>query len=285
LLKTNRTGACVKIKTTARTPFFRQCAVVVAVTQLLSSLKAVLNVKPDNESGEVNASHHNSGGPMKAIYPALLVTCLGLALYSEAASNPISRAPKQGGTYLDLGGGYALPSDSDYNDLYHHGINGRFSLVYQQRSGLIWGVQYRLALRDAKSGDLDLEHWDHWFGLRLGYDLDRSSWREASINGLLYWTYAEIRQEGPACGYQGRCVWTVAEDEEAGFGLGISFVYTLQLSRTVGIGAEAEYNHSWLDYEQGPPLLPDDDGPHYMARSRIDNIGGFWLSPFVRFSF
>jgi hypothetical protein len=160
---------------------------------------------------------------------------------------------------LRLEAGVALPfgTDSEFREDYSPDLGGRFSLAYTSRHRLILGVQYRLV------------HWDravpgsggylkaHLVGVQIGGILHRQGNNEITVTALVYRTQAR-RVRTAVCPY---CPNQRAELSDSGTGLGARIAYSRFLSRRFTVGADLEYNRSFLDesiVESG-------------------HLGGFWL--------
>ena len=250
---------------------------------------------------------------MKRILLLLLLLSLGSGGLNPGKASPIQRSHPHQAWSLDLGSGWFEPDDEFYEDWFNHGFNFRAAVNYKFRSRLILGLQYRYSQKrmdiefhswDFTPNDLtdvvltpDVESIDHWIGLRVGYDLVERSVAEISISGLFYLIDANIEQRGLkrsgdgnyfddfyGDGAQGT---TAYEYGETGVGLGASFLFAYSVSKQVALGIDVEYNHTWLDYPDHRTIMlelgenPQKLGPAYF----YENVGGFWITPFIRLRF
>lgn len=223
---------------------------------------------------------------MKACLTIFAVLTLLIVVVHNQSAYSLQRTRVAPQWTVDLGGGWFVPSESGFDDRYKHGYNGRLALTYQAKSRVQLGAQYRFATKEAYYLPGSLDHTSHWFGARLGYDLARRWNMEASLGGVFYLVTAKLGGSQPQCANDPGCTTNiVTSNSESGFGWGLNFVYAYQVSEKFGIGFETEYNRTNLGYPTGPPVDPNNDSPYLLEYYTADNIGGFWLAPFVRLRF
>ncbi|MFH2054725.1 MAG: hypothetical protein ABIJ61_02090 [bacterium] len=216
---------------------------------------------------------------------ALIAILCGLGT-ADLSASPIQKVRVSPALTVDLGGGWFIPTEDRFDERYKHGYNGRLALTHQLRSGLQVGAQYRISTKEGYYLPGELDHTSHWLGLRLGFDFARSWDMEASLGGVLYLLWAKLDASQPQCQYDPTCTTLITTNNtESGLGWGLDFIYAYQFNEIFGVGFEAEYNHSNLDYPVGPPIDPEMDNGYLLEYYTSDNVGGFWLAPFIRLRF
>lgn len=215
----------------------------------------------------------------------ILIVAVLLATAACLQAAPIQKVKASPNLTIDFGGGWFTPIEDGFDEYFAHGYNGRLLLNHQTRSRIQLGALYRISTREADFPIGDLDHTSHWLGLRLGYDLLPAWDMEASIGGALYAVWARLSGSRRVCIYDPNCTdYVSVSDTEGGLGWGLNFVYAYQFNERFGVGFEAEYNHSDLNYPVGPPINIDNT-PLLLDYYTYDNIGGFWLTPFLRIRF
>ncbi|MFH2055759.1 MAG: hypothetical protein ABIJ61_07370, partial [bacterium] len=235
---------------------------------------------------------------------AIVMLAVGISLLPTSQSFAIERTPNKSAWALDIGSGWFEPHDEFYDEWFDHGINFQLGLSYKFPSRLILGLQYRYAEKNEELFYYTLDYyyaWDdyfiyapqlktmnHWIGIRLGYDIVERGNAEISLSGIAY--LVESIRQNRYCDYE---YFAYAGNEfdfgdrhcqitRDGVGLGATFIFAYDLNQMLALGLEVEYNYSWLD-ETGPVFSnsPDKVGTVY----HFENVGGFWLAPFVRLNF
>jgi hypothetical protein len=223
---------------------------------------------------------------MRVCFAIVIASLLVVVAGSELTAKPIQKVKVSPSLTVDLGGGWFIPTEGGFDDRYKHGYNGRLALTHQLRSGVQLGALYRISTKEGYYLPGDLDHTSHWLGLRLGYDFARSWDMEISLGGALYLVWGHLEASRRRCPNDPDCTTLVTtSNTESGLGWGLNFVYAYQFNERFGVGFEAEYNHTDLGYPVGPPVDRDSDDNYLLEYYTYDNVGGFWLAPFVRIRF
>jgi hypothetical protein len=202
----------------------------------------------------------------KVALHALLILAV-TSLSTSACANPLINRPLTERWQLDVGASYFVPGEKFYDENFDHGINGRISLTYIYRAGILLGVNYRASTRpSSQTAGVDLS--THLLGLKLGRDFLAPSNEELSVGFMLYLAYARVNGGSLECTFGGSCLPTNSALEETGIGFGMDLTFARQLGRTLGLGLEIEYNSTWIN-----TLTPSGE---------FGNVGGLWAGPFLR---
>lgn len=200
------------------------------------------------------------------IATALLIVAVPL-ISSSADANPLIQRSLTEKWQLDVGASYFNPGDGFYDENFDHGINGRISLSYIHRAGILLGVNYRASTRPSSvTSGVDLN--THLLGIKVGRDFLAPSNEEFSVGFMLYLAYAQVNGGSLECPFGGRCLPARSVLEETGIGFGMDITYARQLGRTIGVGLEIEYNSTWIN-----TITPSGE---------FGNVGGLWIGPFLR---
>lgn len=244
---------------------------------------------------------------MRGFIPFLLAA-ICLLLIGTITAAPLQRTASQHHWSIDIGTGLFQPGDDLYEARFREEPSFRLGLNYKFHSRFILGLQYRF-VQENTDPDFPFfygpsQSWpgfiygfagqteNHWFGLKAGYDLVKRSTAEISLSSLFYIVRANVNERAYDAsplydpGDRGASNHNLLQYGHTGIGLGAQFLFAYELSKRIALGIEVEYSETWLGswaevYVTGTDPREAIPGPLYA----YDNVGGFWLAPFVRFEF